>query len=100
MFRLLLLFLLPASIAVGQKPPSKPPAVRVATVQVQTLADRIEALGTLSANESVDLTAKVTETITMLNFSDGQRVKQGDVLAGASTKPCAKRPACACVPSS
>ena len=83
---LLLLFLLPASGAFGQKPPSKPPAVRVATVQVQPMADRIEALGTLVANESVDLTAKVAETITQLNFTDGQRVKKGDVLATMNTE--------------
>jgi membrane fusion protein (multidrug efflux system) len=35
----------------------------------------------LTANESVDLTAKVTETVTSLDFTDGQRVKKGDVLA-------------------
>ena len=86
MLRLILLLLLPASVASAQKPPSKPPAVRVATVQVQPLADRIEALGTLVANESVDLTAKVTETITQLNFTDGQRVKKGDVLATMNTE--------------
>jgi membrane fusion protein (multidrug efflux system) len=85
MFRLLVLFLLPAAVAFGQKPPAKPPAVRVSAVQVQPLADRIEALGTLVANESVDLTAKITETITKLNFSDGQRVKKGDVLATMNT---------------
>jgi membrane fusion protein (multidrug efflux system) len=42
--------------------------------------DRIEALGTLKANESVDLTASVTETVTRLYFDDGDRVTAGDLL--------------------
>ena len=86
MCRFLLFLLLSAAIAFGQKPPAKPPVVRVVAAQVQPMADRIEALGTLVANESVDLTAKVTETITTLNFTDGQRVKKGDVLATMNTE--------------
>jgi membrane fusion protein (multidrug efflux system) len=43
--------------------------------------DRIEALGTLRANESVALTASVTETLTLLHFDDGDRVEQGAILA-------------------
>jgi membrane fusion protein (multidrug efflux system) len=42
--------------------------------------DRIEALGTLRANESVALTAPVADTITAINFTDGQQVEAGDVL--------------------
>ncbi len=42
--------------------------------------DRVEALGTLRANESVTLRSTVTERITALRFTDGQRVKAGDVL--------------------
>jgi membrane fusion protein, multidrug efflux system len=59
----------------------KPPVVLVAEARLEPFADRIEALGTLAANESVDLTAKVTETVTSLDFTDGQRVKKGDILA-------------------
>jgi membrane fusion protein (multidrug efflux system) len=70
-----------AQFSFGQKPPSKPPVVKVVAAENRPLADRIEALGTLAANESVDLTAKVTENVTSLNFTDGQRVKKGDVLA-------------------
>ena len=70
----------------GNKPPAQPPAVRVVAAEVKALSDQIEALGTLAANESVDLTAKVTETITTLNFTDGQRVKKGDVLATMNTE--------------
>lgn len=42
--------------------------------------DRVEALGTLRANESVALRSTVTERITALRFTDGQRVSAGDVL--------------------
>lgn len=42
--------------------------------------DRVEALGTLRANESVTLRSTVTERIVTLRFTDGQRVKAGDVL--------------------
>jgi membrane fusion protein, multidrug efflux system len=58
-----------------------PPGILVQPVVEDSFVDRIEALGTLKANESVDLTAKVTETIVELNFVDGARVKKGDVLA-------------------
>lgn len=59
---------------------SKPVDVIVHPVQVQHLQTRIEALGTLRANESIRLTSNVTKTVTRLNFEDGQRVKKGDVL--------------------
>lgn len=42
--------------------------------------DRVESLGTLSANESVTLTASVAETVTAIHFDDGQRVNAGDIL--------------------
>ena len=58
----------------------------MAEVAAEPFDDRIEALGTLLANESVDLSAKITEVITSLNFSDGQRVKKGDVLATMDSK--------------
>ncbi|MGQ8365502.1 efflux RND transporter periplasmic adaptor subunit [Glaciecola sp. 1036] len=55
-------------------------SVIVATVEQNEMADTVEALGTLRANESVDLTANVTEMITAVHFQDGQRVNRGDVL--------------------
>jgi membrane fusion protein (multidrug efflux system) len=42
--------------------------------------DRIEALGTVRANESVALTASVTETVSALHFDDGDRVEAGQLL--------------------
>ena len=57
-----------------------PTPVIVAEVKSVPFEDRIEALGTLRANESVLLTASVTETVTALHFDDGDRVEQGMVL--------------------
>lgn len=57
-----------------------PPAVVVAPVRVEQVVDRVEALGTARANESVQITTSVTEKIAEIHFEDGQRVAQGDVL--------------------
>lgn len=54
--------------------------VIVQAVTSQPLESRIEALGTLRANESIRLTSNVTKTVTNINFDDGQRVKKGQVL--------------------
>jgi membrane fusion protein (multidrug efflux system) len=54
--------------------------VIVAPVERVSFADRVEALGTTRANESVEITTNVTEKIAKIAFDDGQRVKAGDVL--------------------
>ena len=59
--------------------PSATPVV-VAETRVQPLSERVEALGTLQANESVAITSQVTETISVVHFDDGQRVRAGDPL--------------------
>ncbi|KAA2285294.1 efflux RND transporter periplasmic adaptor subunit [Arenimonas fontis] len=65
-----------------------PTAVVVTTtvVQPQPWSDTIEALGTARANESVLITAKVTETVVRVNFEDGDEVEAGDVLVDLSGK--------------
>ena len=62
------------------------PAATVTTMQVQSKPgrDTIQALGTARANESVMLTAKVTETVVRVNFEDGDVVSAGDVLVDLS----------------
>ena len=57
-----------------------PANVIVTSAAKKNIADRVEALGTLKANETIDITASVTETVTAINFTDGQRVEKGDVL--------------------
>ncbi len=55
-------------------------AVRTITVAEETLSETIEALGTARANESVTLTANVTETVREIAFEDGSSVAAGDVI--------------------
>jgi membrane fusion protein (multidrug efflux system) len=59
---------------------ARPVAVIVAEVRMDRFVDRVEALGTLKANESVSLTTSVTETVSAIHFDDGQRVERGQVL--------------------
>jgi len=54
--------------------------VIVAEVRTVDFVDEVEALGTLRANESIGLTASVTETVTALHFDDGDRVTAGQTL--------------------
>lgn len=54
--------------------------VIVQAVKREQLQTRIEALGTLRANESIQLTSNVSKTVTRINFDDGMRVSKGDVL--------------------
>ncbi len=54
--------------------------VIVTPVKRQEISDRVEALGTLRANETVTLSANVTDTVSAIRFEDGQRVAAGDVL--------------------
>lgn len=69
--------------AVVAAPP--PPQVVVAEVRKEPFVDRVEALGTLRANEMVVLTANATELVTKIHFDDGQRVQAGDVLVEMSS---------------
>jgi membrane fusion protein (multidrug efflux system) len=61
-------------------PKDAPKHVIVAPVAVEEISDRVEALGTAHANESVNITTNVTEKITEIHFEDGQQVKAGDIL--------------------
>ena len=72
------------SLAQQGGPPVTP--VVVHSVQTDDFTDRVEAIGTLRANESVTLTSKVTETVTAVNFEDGQRVSKGDILVEMTSR--------------
>jgi len=54
--------------------------VIVAPAIMKQLADRVEALGTARANESVSISSNVTEKVKTILFDDGQQVKTGDIL--------------------
>jgi membrane fusion protein (multidrug efflux system) len=57
-----------------------PPVVGLSTVEMRVLADQIESVGTSVANESLDLTAKVSEIVSNVNFEDGDFVEKGKIL--------------------
>lgn len=59
--------------------------VIVAPARVAEFADRIEALGTTRANETVRLSTSVTGKIREINFDDGQQVAEGDILVVLDT---------------
>jgi membrane fusion protein (multidrug efflux system) len=44
------------------------------------IVDEIESIGTAQANESVELTSKVTDTVSKVNFQDGMYAQKGDIL--------------------
>jgi membrane fusion protein (multidrug efflux system) len=80
--RLMVTALLAGSINIhaAEPPKSAPKHVIVAPVVIEEISDRVEALGTARANESVNITSNVTEKIREIHFEDGQQVTTGDVL--------------------
>ncbi len=64
-----------------------PPATRVIAAVVTPVQwrDTIEALGTARANESVTITAKVSEIVRKVTFESGDIVAAGDVLVDLSS---------------
>ena len=57
-----------------------PLAVVAAPVRKARLTLEAEALGTARANESVDVTAKVSNLVTAVRFQEGQQVRRGQTL--------------------
>ncbi|MCZ8529478.1 efflux RND transporter periplasmic adaptor subunit [Alteromonas sp. PRIM-21] len=54
--------------------------VKTAVVSSQAFPITIESLGTATANESVNITAQVTDTVKTINFDDGDKVVEGELL--------------------
>ena len=59
---------------------SRAMTVGASPATLETVTDRVEALGTTQANESVILTANLTDTVRRVNFDDGDFVKANTVL--------------------
>jgi membrane fusion protein, multidrug efflux system len=64
----------------------KPVDVIVQAVSVLNLNTKIEALGSLQANESILLTPNLSKKVTRINFDDGQRVVKGQVLVEMTSR--------------
>ena len=57
-----------------------PASVFAEPVRAETFANRVEAIGTLEANERADLTLSASDRVTAVYFEDGERVKAGKTL--------------------
>lgn len=71
--------------ASAQKAPNgpaaaKPPSVEVARVELAQLVDDTRAVGSLRSRRGVVLRPEISGRITQLNFTDGQRVRKGQML--------------------
>lgn len=64
--------------AAFQMPPTP---VEVASVQTETVRDRFRALGSVEANEIVQIVSEVNAVVRALPFSEGQVVRHGQLLA-------------------
>lgn len=76
------LTLLSQSVFAQGKPGGAPPptSVIVSSVYQDEFVDTVEAIGTVRANEAITLASTVTQTVSAVNFTDGQRVQKGDIL--------------------
>lgn len=54
--------------------------VVTSVIAEEQIADRIESVGTTRANDSVEITARVSNVVTRINFNEGSLVRKGDVL--------------------
>lgn len=73
-----------------QQKPQQGTAMQLTAVKVQPLqrdfaAQKLEAVGSVKAFESITLTANITEYVIQLHFDDGQQVKKGDLLVELET---------------
>lgn len=68
----------PQSLSAGNR--NAPLKVITAEVELRAMVDEIEALGTASANESIDIQPRIASRLERVAFSEGQLVKAGDLL--------------------
>ena len=79
---LLIICLLPMQVmAAPPNAKNKPKPVILAPVETQLIFDKVEALGTTRSIESTNITSTVTEKVKAIHFTDGQKVKKGQILA-------------------
>lgn len=59
---------------------ARPTSVESAKVEVMTLTDDTQTVGSLKSRQGVTLRPEVSGRITQLNFKDGERVKKGQLM--------------------
>ncbi len=57
-----------------------PVTVITEVVEPRPLVDEVDAIGTVLADESVEITSRVTSLVTRIAFREGQLVEEGDLL--------------------
>lgn len=57
-----------------------PPIVVTAEARYETLVDEIEALGTVKANESIEIRPRIPSLLERIAFEEGDLVEKGDLL--------------------
>lgn len=57
-----------------------PAAVRAVVLGTHRIADRVTTVGTILANEEVDVRSEVTGRVEAISFTEGTRVKKGQLL--------------------
>ena len=72
--------IMPAAERDSAKASSRPVAVEVAGLTVDTVIDQIQAVGTLQPNEAVTVVPEIAGRIERIAFTEGQPVKAGEVL--------------------
>jgi RND family efflux transporter MFP subunit len=77
--------------ACGQAPPQAPapppPAVTVANPTQRTIIDTDEYVGRFVAVDAVEVRARVSGYLEKVHFTDGQMIKQGDLLFSIDRRP-------------
>jgi RND family efflux transporter MFP subunit len=71
----------------AQKAPPPPPQVSVAKPARQTISDYDEYVGRFIAVDTVEVRARVSGYLDIVNFQDGQMVKKGDLLFTIDRRP-------------
>src|SRR5262245_7155370 len=82
--------LLLAACGQGQQQPAqapRPPAVTVAQPTKRTIVDHDEYVGRFVAVDAVEVRARVSGYLEKVHFTDGQTVKQGDLLFTIDPRP-------------
>jgi membrane fusion protein (multidrug efflux system) len=80
---LLLIYVATGHLGIGGDKKSKAPYQLLVTTEksvVQVVHDTVDALGTTTSNESVNISATVTATVRSVHFEDGSAVEKGAVL--------------------
>jgi multidrug efflux system membrane fusion protein len=75
----------PAAQPAARQAPAIP--VTVAAAEKRSVPIFLDALGTVSASNTVSIHSQITGTLQSVNFTEGQEVRQGDTLAIIDPRP-------------